>query len=482
MRGAYEMAASVLWAMDEAALEGLLAIALRDNPSLEALEAERGKPLNNTRTARVRDGVATIPVVGPIFRYANLFTSVSGATSFQSFATDFNQALKDTDVEAIVIDINSPGGTVDGTNETAQMIRAAVGKGKPIVAFASHVMASAAYWIGSAAEWIVAEETTLVGSIGVRASYLDTKDREKAMGIKRHEIVSSQSPLKQLDPSADEGRSALQARVDSVAQLFVDAVAQQRGVSALKVMNEFGRGDVLLAAAAKSVGMIDAIGTQEQLHSALVAQLRGKPAGGSRRLLPAKLGSHKRSVSMSEKITAASIAAEYPEVAAALRADGEKDGFAKGRTDGFAAGEKAGYEKGKTEGATEGEKVGAAKGAAAELERIKAIDAATVTGFEVQAAECKADGKSTAADYAVKVLEAQKKKQTEGLASLSGDEKGRKTLPAAEPGNDPAQPKVDAITLQEQIEAKMTAAKAAGRNMSPAEAMAQIKREQKQAA
>ena len=79
MSRALELAAGRPWLMLPEALDTLLAIADRQgNP--EALEAKLGRELDNSRTVTVRDGVAIVPVTGPIFRYANLFTRVSGAT------------------------------------------------------------------------------------------------------------------------------------------------------------------------------------------------------------------------------------------------------------------------------------------------------------------------------------------------------------------------------------------------------------------
>jgi len=65
------------WAMTEQALQTILAIAARNNDSPQAVAAKLGRELNNTHTATERDGVAIIPVVGPLFRYANLFSLIS---------------------------------------------------------------------------------------------------------------------------------------------------------------------------------------------------------------------------------------------------------------------------------------------------------------------------------------------------------------------------------------------------------------------
>src|SRR5690606_27205285 len=133
MSRAFELAASRPWLMLPDALDGLMAIADRQGDP-EALEARLGRQLENTRAVTVRNGVAIIPVVGPIMRYANLFTRISGATSTQELATDFQTALDDPKVKAIVFNVDSPGGEANGINELSDMIHAARGK-KPIKAY-----------------------------------------------------------------------------------------------------------------------------------------------------------------------------------------------------------------------------------------------------------------------------------------------------------------------------------------------------------
>jgi len=473
MQSAYELAAAVAWAMEEAAFKQLLTIAERENPSIEALEAEWGQKLDSTRTVTIRDGIATVPVIGPIFARANLFTRVSGATSFEILAQDLTAAIKSPEVKAVVLKINSPGGTVDGTNETAQLIRdLSTRMDKPIVAYGSHVLASAAYWIASAANWIVAEETTEVGSIGVVMTIVDKRARAAAQGLREHRIVSSQSPMKDVDLATDDGRSVVQGRVDKLAHEFIRAVAGNRDVPIETVMTQFGRGNVMIADDAKSAGMIDAVGNYEDLLRALSGRM---PAGGPRRLLPAKLGPRRRTSAMTDKITAASIAAEHPEVATALRAEGDKAGYERGKTDGAKEVEAKGIEAGKKLGIDEGRKLGAD----AEFERLAAIDAAAVKGFEQLATECKADRKSTAADYAVKVLAAQKQQQSGELDKLKTDEKARAGLPAAGQTQDggKGEPEFTAADMAKRIDAKMRAAAKDGLVISPAEAAAEVRKE-----
>lgn len=268
MKDAFSIAASKPWYMQQEALETLLAVADRMGDP-QALQTRQGKPLDGTRRVKMREnGVAVIPITGPIFRHANLFSEISGATSTDLLARDIQAALDNPYVRAIALEIDSPGGEATGIHELAAMIFAARGR-KPIKAYIGGTGASAAYWIASAADEIVIDATAIVGSIGVVMSYLDTSERDAKAGVRRVEIVSSQSPDKRLDPNTDEGRTKVQAIVDALAETFVASVAAHRGTKPAAVLADFGRGGVLVGAAAVKARMADRIGSLESLISEL---------------------------------------------------------------------------------------------------------------------------------------------------------------------------------------------------------------------
>jgi capsid assembly protease len=266
---AFDVAAGRPWLIQQESLETILQVAERMGDP-EAVSMRLGRPLDNTRTVQMRDGVAVIPITGPVFRYANLFTEVSGATATGIIARDFQAAVENPYVRGIVLEINSPGGEATGINELAEAIYQARGS-KPIVAYVEGAGASAAYWLASAAGEIVMDPTALVGSIGVVMSYTDTRERDEKSGAKRVEIVSSQSPDKRSDPSTEAGRAKVQTIVDAMAEVFVSTVARNRGVSAETVLSDFGRGGVLVGTAAVAAGMADRIGSLETV----IAELAG---------------------------------------------------------------------------------------------------------------------------------------------------------------------------------------------------------------
>lgn len=252
------------WALTPRALETMLAIADRSSePEIEALSAKHGRPLENTGgRVDVRDGVAIFDVSGPLFRYANLFTHISGATSYEELATSLNEALENPNVKQILLNINSPGGEYDGVNELAGMIHTARER-KPITAYIGGLGASGGYWLATAASRIVADESAFLGSIGVVARIYDSREAQAKGGIRQYSIVSSQSPRKNPDITTDEGRAQIQEQVDDAGALFVSKVALYRGRTTEEVRDRFGGGATMVARKALAAGMIDELGTFE---------------------------------------------------------------------------------------------------------------------------------------------------------------------------------------------------------------------------
>ena len=383
------------WAILPDHLARMQAIAARaERGDALAIMTQAGQPLAETRAVVVRDGVAVVPVIGPLFRYANLFTDISGATSLESLAFDFSRTADDPTVREIVLHVDTPGGMVSGISEFAQMVRSTK---KPVTAFVSDLGASGGYWVASAAARVVVADTARLGSIGVVTSFGPPADDGSI------EIVSSQSPLKRATPDTDAGLAEIQREVDELAQVFIAAVAAHRGLSVDRVMSDFGRGGVLLGAAAVRAGMADAVGTLEQL----IQDLAGGGSAGPRRAgtVPvqrtqaagAAAGTQRGSAM---EITVEIIKRDFPAVAEAL--------CAEGRT----AAEQAAIAQvaqARSEAAT------------AERERIRGVQGQLLPGHEALIAELGWDGKTTPEQAAVRVLQAQRAKQAQVVGAVAAD-------------------------------------------------------------
>lgn len=270
---------STPWLITAEGLELVRAVAERerDTPAIiEALQRHDGQPMDNSRNGtRTHEGVAVIAVTGPILRRASGLSAISGARSLETLNKDFNVALNDPSITGIVLEIDSPGGQVTGINEFAQMIHEARDR-KPICAYVEGAGCSAAYWIASAASEIIADQTSVIGSIGVVAGFRDERGRDAKEGVQNIEIVSSQSPNKRLDVATEEGRAQIQTMCDALADVFITTVARNRNVSTTQVINDFGNGGVLVGQHAVDAGLADRLGSLDDAIASVQSKATAK--------------------------------------------------------------------------------------------------------------------------------------------------------------------------------------------------------------
>jgi len=251
------------WLIEEAWLEMMVQSFLvsetpTDPKMLEILKSDR---LMGTRSAKIRGSKAVVPIHGPIFSRPNILTEWLGIGMVLGNITgDIQSLLENPDIESIILDIDSPGGTVTGINEASNFIKVASEK-KPITAYVGGVGASAAYWLASAANEIVLDATSRVGSIGVVVAYPSPQaDNDGYI-----EIVNTASPNKRPDISTKEGKKVITAELDDLAEVFISTVATNRKVSEDTVLSKFGKGGILVGQKAISAGMADRLGSFEEL-------------------------------------------------------------------------------------------------------------------------------------------------------------------------------------------------------------------------
>lgn len=218
--------------------------------------------------APVRVGsVGVLPIRGPLLTRAGSFWEEFGlATSYEAVSAHMRDLAADRSIRTIVLDVDSPGGSVSGAMETAALI-GEVAAQKRVIAVAAPFMASAAYWLASQATKVVAAPTAMVGSIGAIIVHTDISAALEQAGVKVTAITSSPRKASGAEyaPLDEAGRNELQAIVDHFGEEFERAVARGRGVTPAKVRSDFGGGGILIAPEAKRVGMIDAVGTLDEV-------------------------------------------------------------------------------------------------------------------------------------------------------------------------------------------------------------------------
>lgn len=262
---------SGLWAMEPEALREFVARA-RALPMPEAVARDDAR--NRRRTA---GGVAIVQVRGPIVAHASPFAQLFGIPSGEGIAATVRAASSDPEVAAIVLDVDSPGGTVAGCAEAAAGIAEAA-REKPIAAVSNYLMASAAYWLASQCSEVVASPSSLTGSIGVMSVHLDASGFYEQMGLNIELVYAGRYKTEGTDTEAlsDPARAHMQALVDSAYGDFVRAVSTGRGVSQRQVRAGMGEGRVLDARAALSEGLVDRVGTLAE-----TIERMGRPAARS---------------------------------------------------------------------------------------------------------------------------------------------------------------------------------------------------------
>ena len=226
------------------------------------------------RRGAVRSGsVAVLPLYGILGQRMNLMMNISGGTSTELFGKVFREAIADPSIGAIVIDVDSPGGSVFGIVELWQTIMDARGT-KPVVAVADSLAASAAYWIISAADEIVVTPGGEVGSIGVLAAHEDLSGAREHAGVKTTLISTGKKKVlgNPFEPLSEEARASIQEKVDAYYSMFISSVARGRGVQVSEVRSGFGDGDTVMAGEAVRLKMADRIGTLENAIDRLIGR------------------------------------------------------------------------------------------------------------------------------------------------------------------------------------------------------------------
>jgi len=245
-------------------------------------------------------GIAIIPLEGAITKKDSFFSRFFGETSHEQFQNLVQQAQNDEDIKGAVVYIDSPGGVVSGTNESALALADLANK-KPTVVFSDGMIASAAYRISIEADSIIVGPSTEVGSIGVVLLHADFSKAYEDRGIKLTEITSGQFKriASSTSPLSPEGKEYLQGLVDDHFQLFKSAVGESRGLSGDQ-LNDVSQGQLYVGQKALKAGLIDQIGTLEDAISQTETMVLSNKGG----------------FLMSDKtqITASMIQKDYPEV------------------------------------------------------------------------------------------------------------------------------------------------------------------------
>lgn len=257
------------WAIQREKLGMLADVIVARAEGEKLVTSEMAAAITDARAKEIAetDGkVAVIPVYGVLSHKMDLMSAMSGGTSYAGIKKSLHAALANEDVKAVVLDIDSPGGSVPGTDELATEIRRIRGGEKPIVAQVNSLAASAAYWIASSADEIVVTPSGRAGSIGVYTAHDDISAALEKRGIKRTYISAGKYKVEgnETEPLGKDALAHIQDSVNHSYKKFVAAVAEGRGTTVGKVEDGYGQGRVFYAQALMDRGMVDGVATLDE--------------------------------------------------------------------------------------------------------------------------------------------------------------------------------------------------------------------------
>jgi capsid assembly protease len=246
-----------IWACDPAAVEGLAALAdaVAASDRVEALKASSTDVVPGPG-----GGVAVIGLHGFVTRRPSFWSALFGGSSLVELEASLGDAVRDPKVSAIVLDCDSPGGSVTGVHEAFEAVRAANAI-KPVTVAISGLCASAAYWIAAGASRIAISPSAEVGSIGVFGVHADRSAYYAANGVTFSVFAAPEAKAEAADvlPLTDAARAAMQRRVEGHYARFVADVATGRGVTPDAVRAGYGEGRVVGSADALLAGLVDVV-------------------------------------------------------------------------------------------------------------------------------------------------------------------------------------------------------------------------------
>lgn len=209
--------------------------------------------------------VGLVSIVGSLSNRASYFAS--GGSNYQSVTDQILTLADDEQVQAIVLDIDSPGGAVNGVSSVVDAVRHAKTK-KPVIAVANDMMASAAYWIGSQADKLVVSPTSTIGSIGVIAIHTEYSKYDAEKGITSTVLTAGKNKGigNDVEPLTDDAKAVIQAELDEIHAEFKRGVNAGRfgGAATEETMDKLSQGDVWRGQEAVALGLADSIGSLHQ--------------------------------------------------------------------------------------------------------------------------------------------------------------------------------------------------------------------------
>ncbi|MES3023604.1 MAG: signal peptide peptidase SppA [Pseudomonadota bacterium] len=267
--------------MAQIALKAKFVDGLKTRDEVRAMMIKRGAPDDKGKTFRqvsfhdylarqkpllFGDGIGVVVAAGGITDG----TAGPGSIGGLSTANLIRKAREDDDIKAIVLRVDSPGGSAYGSELIRRELQLTRDAGKPVVVSMGNVAASGGYWISMAADEVIADESTITGSIGVFAMLPTAEKTVEKLGIHTAGVTTTwladaYNPMRALEPRF---AALVQGSIDHIYSEFTTKAAAARKTTVEKI-DSVAQGRVWTGAQAKERGLIDRVGSyQDALDSA----------------------------------------------------------------------------------------------------------------------------------------------------------------------------------------------------------------------
>ncbi len=211
----------------------------------------------------VQGGIGVVSVRGPLTNRDSFWNRYFGVTSYADIRRALVAAASRSDIQGILLDIDSGGGAVSGVADTSDLIKAIDKDVKPVWAFADGTMASAAYWIGSSARKVFSSKTSLVGSIGVIVTHMEYSKalKEAGVGVTVMRAGEYKALVNSVEPLSDTAARQMQDQLNAAYGIFIEHVADARGTTVNLADQRMGQGREFFGEQAHAAGLVDGIST-----------------------------------------------------------------------------------------------------------------------------------------------------------------------------------------------------------------------------
>ncbi|MFP8955712.1 signal peptide peptidase SppA [Natrialbaceae archaeon A-CW3] len=231
---------------------------------------------NLAATLFPRYNVAEVAVEGPITRKGGggPMPTSPRSTPADDIVEQIDRANDDGNVDALLVKLNTPGGEVVPSDDIKLAAERFDG---PTIAYTTDLCASGGYWIASGCDELWARDASIVGSIGVIGSRVNATDLAEKVGLSYEQFTAGEYkdaglPLKELE---DDEREYLQGIVDGYYDSFVERVSDGRGLDPDRIRETEAR--IYLGTDAHEIGLVDALGTREEVEQVLAERLEIEP-------------------------------------------------------------------------------------------------------------------------------------------------------------------------------------------------------------